>query len=130
MITLQQQLQLVWKYVLVQNGKTNTAEVSRKTGITQQALLNLLHGRVHDPRLDTLQRLVSYFGISLDYFTLTSEVACLGYLAQAGRLGAAPNVLQHINAQASTLSPDMLHDILTLMQWRLMGAKSSPLAQD
>lgn len=126
MITLQQQLQLLWKYVLVEGGKTSTAEVSRRTGITQQALLNLLHGRVHDPRLDTLQRLAQYFGVSLDYFSLTSEAACLAYLAQAGRLGTAPDLLQHINAQASTLSPAMLHNILTLIQWRVMGNRSSP----
>ena len=125
MMTLQQQLQLLWNNVLAENGKISTAEVSRRTGITQQALLNLLHGRVHDPRLDTLQCLVRYFGISLDYFSLTSETACLAYLAQAGRLGAAPDVLQHINAQASTLSPAMLHDILTLIQWRVMSASSS-----
>jgi transcriptional regulator with XRE-family HTH domain len=125
MMTLQQQLQLLWKYVLVEGRKTSTAEVSRRTGITQQALLNLLHGRVHDPRLDTLQCLVQYFGISLDYFNLTSEAACLTYLAQAGRLGAAPDVLQHIHAQASRLSPAMLHDILTLIQWRVMGNRSS-----
>lgn len=126
MMTLQQQLQLLWKYVLVEGEKTSTAEVSRRTGITQQALLNLLHGRVHDPRLDTLQHLVRYFGISLDYFSLTSEAACLAYLAQAGRLGTAPDLLQYINDQASTLSPAMIHDILTLMQWRVMGARSSP----
>lgn len=125
MITLQQQLQLLWNNVLAENRKISTAEVSRRTGVTQQALLNLLHGRVHDPRLDTLQRLVQYFDISLDYFSLTSETACLAYLAQAGRLGAAPDVLQHINAQASTLSPAMLHDILTLIQWRVMSASSS-----
>lgn len=110
---------------MAENRKISTAEVSRRTGVTQQALLNLLHGRVHDPRLDTLQRLVQYFDISLDYFSLTSETACLAYLAQAGRLGAAPDVLLHINAQASTLSPAMLHDILTLIQWRVMSASSS-----
>lgn len=125
MILIQRQLELLWQNILDDVGKPKTVtEVAKATGVTEQSLLNLLHGRTHDPRLATLQRLCLCFGISLDYFGLTSEAACLGYLAKCGKLGAAPDVLQRIDAQAYALSPRMTHDVLVMLQWRLLGAKS------
>lgn len=125
MMSIQRQLQLLWENILDENGKAKTViEVAKEMRVTEQTLLNLLHGRAHDPRLDTLQGLCVCFGISLDYFALENEAACLGYLAQRGKLGATPDILQHIERQATTLTSRMTHDVLTMLQWRVRGVKS------
>jgi transcriptional regulator with XRE-family HTH domain len=123
MITIQRQLELLWENVLSDGKPKTVAEVARMIGVTEQTLLNLLHGRAHDPRLHTLHGLIECFGISLDYFNLRTEAECLDYLAKRGKLGAAPDLLKTINTQARTLSPDKSRDVLTILQWRILGLR-------
>lgn len=125
-MSMQSMLTLLWQYVPGDDGRPRTvAQVARATGIREQTLLNLLHGRVDDPRLDTLQKLIVCFGISLDYFGMASEAACLGYLAQQGKLGAAPDITQHIEQEATGLSTNVERILLTVTQWREHGTDSS-----
>ena len=125
-VSLQQMLRLLWEYVPDEEGKPRTvAQVARTTGIREQTLLNLLHGRTTDPRLDTLQKLTECFGISLDYFGMTSEAACFGYLARHGKLGVAPGITQKIEREATGLSGGVERVLLVVTEWREHGAKLS-----
>ena len=125
-VTLRHMLRLLWEYVPDEDGKPRTvAQVARTTGIREQTLLNLLHGRAGDPRLDTLQKLTECFGISLDYFGMTSEAACFGYLARHGRLGAAPGITRSIEREATGLSGGVERVLLVVTEWREHGAKLS-----
>jgi transcriptional regulator with XRE-family HTH domain len=125
-VSLQQMLRLLWEHVPDDDGKPRTvAQVARTTGIREQTLLNLLHGRATDPRLDTLQKLTECFGISLDYFGMTSEATCFGYLARHGKLGAAPGVTRKIEREATGLSAGVERVLLAVTEWREHGAKLS-----
>ena len=58
MITIRRQLELLWEHVCNADGRPKTvAEVAQCTEVSEQSILNLLHGRTHDPRLDTLRHL-------------------------------------------------------------------------
>lgn len=125
-VSLQHMLRLLWEYVPDENGKLRTvAQVARTTGIREQTLLNLLHGRASDPRLDTLQKLTECFGISLDYFGVTSEAECFAYLVRHGKLGPAPGITQHIEREATGLSAGVERVLLTITEWREHGPQSS-----
>ena len=52
--------------LLVKNNKT-TYTVSKETGISQSVLSDWKRGR-SNPKVDKLQKLANYFGVSIEYF--------------------------------------------------------------
>lgn len=52
--------------LLVKNNKTAYA-VSKETGISQSVLSDWKRGR-SNPKVDKLQKLADYFGVSIEYF--------------------------------------------------------------
>jgi transcriptional regulator with XRE-family HTH domain len=94
--------------------------IAAETGITLQTLHNLLNGKAQNPRLDTLQSLCKFFGISLDYFGLTSEAQCRTYLAKK-KLDTASPLIQEIATQSQKLSKKGRHNVLTILQWIELG---------
>ena len=120
MIALSRQLELLFQHVYHTNGRLSYVyEVAQATDIAEQTLLNLLHDRATQPRLNTLLTLCDYFGISLDYFSLPTEKACLWYLASIRKLGKAPLILEHIEREAVALSPQGIANVLAILQWRI-----------
>lgn len=119
---IQVQLHLLISHIMDTTGKPFTvADVARGTGLTQQTLLNLLHGRADNPRLDTLQQLCEFYNISMDYFNCANEAQCLHFLAVSGRLGVDPDTLRTIEAEAETLSAESRTSVLAMLEWRLLA---------
>lgn len=52
--------------LLVKNNKT-AYKVSKETGIPQSVLSDWKRGR-SNPKVDKLQKLANYFGVSIEYF--------------------------------------------------------------
>ncbi len=122
MLTIQRQLELLVRHIKDTSGRSFTVRhIASKTGITDQTLLNLLHGRVHNPRLHTLQQLSMFFDVSLDYFGFETEAQCLSYLARQGKLGTAPETIRAIDTLAMTLSSETNANVLTILHWRQLG---------
>jgi transcriptional regulator with XRE-family HTH domain len=80
------------------------ARIAAATGISDQTLLNLISGKSDNPRLDTLQKLCAFYGISLEYFECASEQRCTEYLAHR-RLEASSPIAHEIAVAADALSP-------------------------
>lgn len=57
---------------LLQEKQLSTYRVSKDTGISQQTLSDWKLGR-STPKLNKLQKLADYFGVSVEYFTDNSE---------------------------------------------------------
>jgi transcriptional regulator with XRE-family HTH domain len=121
-VSIEQKLQLLLDKVLDSTGRPYTiTHLAHSTGLDQQTLSNLLHGRAANPRLDTMQQICDFFDISLDYFMLPSEAQCLSYLARHGRLGQAPDILQTIEQEVDSLSKGTASNVLAILQWRILG---------
>lgn len=124
-ISVEQQLALLIATLRNHEGQPyRPPEISRATGITVQALHNLLHGHVHNPRLYTLKQVCNFYSISLDYFDCKTEEQCQSYLAQK-RLKEAPAVVHEIAQLSSTLSAKGQRNVLTMMEWIEMGDNTS-----
>ena len=52
---------------LLQNRQLSTYRVSKDTGISQQTFSDWKAGR-STPKIDKLQKIADYFGVSIDYF--------------------------------------------------------------
>ena len=90
--------------------------IAAATGISDQTLLNLISGKSDNPRLDTLQKLCAFYGISLEYFDCASEESCIAYLAQR-RIESSSPLIHDIAAEAEALSPQGKENVLTLLAW-------------
>jgi DNA-binding phage protein len=122
MLSIMDHLQLLMTHIVDETGRPfSVTHIARATGLSQQTLLNLLHGRADNPRLDTLQQLCQFYRISLDYFDSKSKAQCLHSLAIQGRLGVDPLTLREIELEASSLSPETAQNVLTMMAWRSLA---------
>lgn len=102
-------------------AKINISQVARATGISDQALANLLKGKSANPRLSTLLALCQHYSISLDYFACESEAACRAYLYHHQMQAASPLIGEIENA-AARLSPKGQRNVLTIMEWMQRAA--------
>lgn len=124
-ISLDRQLALLWTHVRsVEERCFTVTEVAQALNLQRQTLVNLLHGQASNPRLETLRALSDFFCIPLDYFSLTSEGACLACLLRHQRLGASPALLCRIDLEARRLSPAATQNVLTILTWRQQAVKA------
>ena len=91
-------------------------DVAMAIGVTQHTLLNILHGRIDNPRLFTLRSLCVFYGISLDYFDLQTEDQCRRYLARQQLKTASP-LVQKIQAETHDLKPRGYRNIVSALKW-------------
>lgn len=97
-------------------AEVNISQVAQATGISDQALANLLQGKSANPRLSTLLALCQHSGISLDYFACETEAACRAYLYHHQMQAASP-LLGEIENAAMHLSPKGQRNVLAIMEW-------------
>ena len=117
------QMQLLLEHTSAPNTRPYTiTAVADMIGITPQTLLNMLHARIENPRLNTLRSLCRFYDISLDYFDLRTEDACLRYL-HAHQLKHSPALVQQIQAEADRLTERGYRNILATLHWRLMSLR-------
>lgn len=117
------QLQILLEYGLPQRERPSLNELARATGMSGQACANLLQGKSDNPRLQTLQSLCEYFGVSLDYFTCASAAECRAYL-YLYRLRATSSLLTEIESAAERLSSRGQRNVLAVMEWMHLAAPS------
>lgn len=91
-------------------------DVATAIGVTQHTLLNILHGRIDNPRLFTLRSLCVFYGISLDYFDLQTEDQCRRYLARQQLKTASP-LVQKIEDETHHLKPRSHRNLLSVLNW-------------
>ena len=96
------------------------AGAAAATGISNQALANLLHGKSESPRLETARALCRLYGISLAYFDLETEEACQAYLLHHRR-HFAPATVREIVSLSDQLSPRGKRNILAILHWIRAG---------
>lgn len=123
-VSVARQLHLLLEHTAEPNTRPYTiTAVAEMIGITAQTLLNILHARIENPRLNTLRPLCRFYGISLDYFNLKTEEACRAYL-YAHQLKHSPVLIQQIQAEADRLTEQGHRNILAALHWRLMSLRS------
>lgn len=59
--------------LLLAKQRKKTADVAEATGISKSTLTALYYERVKNPSLDTLKKVSSYLGVTLDEFLDTKE---------------------------------------------------------
>lgn len=99
------------------------SQVAQATGISDQALANLLQGKSANPRLSTLLALCRHYGISLDYFACESETACRAYLYRHQM--AASSLIGEIENAAAHLSPKGQRNVLAIMEWMRLAVPAA-----
>ena len=73
-ITLAHRMQLLLNSTREPNGRPMAVtELAAAIGVTSHTLLNIVHGRIDNPRFHTLRSLCVLYGISLDYFQLKTR---------------------------------------------------------
>jgi transcriptional regulator with XRE-family HTH domain len=102
--------------VEMQGQRYTLAGAAAATGISDQALANLLHGKTESPRLQTARALCRLYGISLAYFDLETEEACRAYLAHH-RQRFGPATVREIVSLSDQLSPRGKRNILAILRW-------------
>lgn len=55
-------------------GKTGQKELSKKLGISQSLISDMMNGNVKSPRADTLFSIANHFGVSVDWLLGLSDV--------------------------------------------------------
>jgi transcriptional regulator with XRE-family HTH domain len=116
-LSLSHQIRLLVDSLTDETGHPySSARIAAATGISDQTLLNLISGKSDNPRLDTLQKLCAFYGISLEYFECTSEQRCIEYLAHR-RLEASSPIAHEIAVAADALSSQGKENVLTLLEW-------------
>jgi transcriptional regulator with XRE-family HTH domain len=121
MIRVSDQIAVLLEYAMSAGQETGLTEIARQTGITYQALANLVQGKVSNPRLNTLLALCEYFGISLDYFNCELETACREYLYV--HVASKQPLISEIEQASAPLSDKGQRNVLAIMDWRI--AKNS-----
>jgi transcriptional regulator with XRE-family HTH domain len=116
MIRVSDQIAGLLEYAKSTGQETDLSEIAHQTGITYQALANLVQGKVSNPRLNTLLALCQYFGISLDYFNCESEAACREYLYV--HLASQSSLINEIEQASAPLSAKGQRNVLAIMAWR------------
>lgn len=112
--------------ILLENGvdthgqSYTLASAAAATGISDQALSNLLHGKTESPRLETVRALCHLYGISLSYFDLEAEEACRAYLSRH-RQRFGPATVREIVSLSDQLSPRGKRNILAILHWIRAG---------
>ncbi|MDX2137281.1 MAG: helix-turn-helix transcriptional regulator [Chloroflexota bacterium] len=116
-ISFAEQLQLLLDYLPdMHHQLSSPAQLARLLNMSPQAVLNLLNGHTTSPRLDTARALCQCFGVSLDYFALTTRQACETYLKQQVVARSTPTV-QAINTHVSHLTPHVMKRVLVVLSW-------------
>jgi transcriptional regulator with XRE-family HTH domain len=116
-ISIARQLELLLNTTLPLDTRPMTVkDAATAIGVTQHTLLNILHGRIDNPRLFTLRSLCVFYGISLDYFDLPTEEQCRLYLARQHLRTASP-LVQKIYAESDDLKPGGYRNILSALKW-------------
>ena len=59
--------------VILAKKRLKVADVARETGLSKSTLTALYYERAKNPSLDTLKKVSSYLGITLDEFLNTKE---------------------------------------------------------
>lgn len=59
--------------VILAKKRLKVADVARETGLSKSTLTALYYERAKNPSLDTLQKVSSYLGVTLDEFLDTKE---------------------------------------------------------
>lgn len=120
-IGLDRQLAILVETLIGPDGRAySLPHLAASTGIRHQTLHNLLRGKAHNPRLDTLQALCRLYGISLDYFACETEAECRAYLSRK-RIESAPSIVHEIAAQSNRLSAKGRRNVLAIMRWIELG---------
>jgi transcriptional regulator with XRE-family HTH domain len=99
-------------------------EVAAATGISDQALANLVQGKSSNPRLETLLALSGHYGISLDYFACETEDACREYLRRHRARHASPLICE-IENESARLSARGQRNVLAIMEWMQRAAPTA-----
>lgn len=116
-ITLAHRMQLLLNSTREPNGRPMAVtELAAAIGVTSHTLLNIVHGRIDNPRFHTLRSLCVLYGISLDYFQLKTEEECHWYLATQ-RLKVATPLVQQIDDATQTLEPKGHSTIMSMLEW-------------
>ncbi len=116
-LSFARQLALLSEVQTAEDGHPPTiADIARATQLSEQTLLNLLHGRADNPRLETLRAICAFFGVPMDYFACETEAACRAYLYQQ-RLQTASPLVQQILHETTALSARGQRNILTALEW-------------
>ncbi|MBS4948860.1 MAG: helix-turn-helix transcriptional regulator [Streptococcus mitis] len=59
--------------VILAKKRLKVADVARETGLSKSTLTALYYERAKNPRLDTLKKVSSYLGVTLDEFLDTKD---------------------------------------------------------
>ena len=59
--------------VILAKKRLKVADVARETGLSKSTLTALYYERAKNPNLDTLKKVSSYLGVTLDEFLDTKE---------------------------------------------------------
>lgn len=59
--------------VILAKKRLKVADVARETGLSKSTLTALYYERAKNPSLDTLKKVSSYLGVTLDEFLETKE---------------------------------------------------------
>lgn len=114
-ISFQEQMRILIETLPAPDGTPyKLAAIAQAIAVSEQSLTYLLDGRTQFPRLNTARRLCRFYGISLDYFTCTSEAECRVYLVQHASQNASP-MIREIEEQSGTLSISGKRRVLRLL---------------
>ncbi|GAB4531505.1 MAG: hypothetical protein OHK0046_52290 [Anaerolineae bacterium] len=110
------QLALLLTHGVDAHGRAYTVHtLAAAANLSRQALFNLLSGRTASPLLETARALCAVYGISLDYFDLTTPEQCLAYL-ERHRQQCQP-LLQEIVRAAEALPTADHQRLASIVQW-------------
>jgi len=116
-ISLARRMQLLLNSTREPNGQpTAVTDLAAAIGVTPHTLLNIVHGRIDNPRFLTLRSLCVLYGISLDYFQLKTEEECHQYLATQ-HLKVDTPLVQQIQDETLTLEPKGHRTIMSMLEW-------------
>lgn len=124
---------LLFEVFVKPNGKPySSADVAQVTDINGGSLANLRSKGSKNVTLGTLQALVAFFNVPLEYFTLESMDEAILYLAKlkAGEPihelvpRESDEIVAQILIKAMTLSADARQDVLRIIEWVEYGDKA------
>lgn len=124
-VSVSEQISLLLEYgAEATGGRHSLSEIAEATGISYQALANLIQGKSTNPRLNTLLAICQYYGISLDYFACETVDACQECLYRHQvRVGCS--LIGEIEHVSGSLSPKGRRNVLAIMEWMRLATPTS-----
>lgn len=112
-----QQLAILLKHGVTADGRRlSVTGLAVAAGLNPQTLINLLANRSTSPLLETARAVCDVYGISLDYFDLSTAEACKNYLNRH-RQPQPSEALRKMIEQLDQLTSPSKEQIARVVHW-------------